>query len=128
MHLILTGATGLVGSAVLSHMLSLPAGQIDRISILTRRPVPMAEGHQHDIVIPHADFGNYPQELLDQLKGADGCVWAVGTPISMVTREEYVKIMVDYPIAAAKAFSTLSDSFKFVFRRRCKPFIPFHNQ
>lgn len=87
MHLILTGATGLVGSAVLSHMLSLPPGQIDRISILTRRPVPMAEGHQHVNVIIHNDFSNYPQELLEQLKGADGCVWAIGTPISMVSRE-----------------------------------------
>jgi hypothetical protein len=28
---------------------------------------------------------------------------------------EYVKITVDYPVAAAKAFSTLSDSFKFVY-------------
>jgi uncharacterized protein YbjT (DUF2867 family) len=87
MHLILTGATGLVGSAVLSHMRSLPPGQIDRISILTRRPVPMAEGHQHVNVITHSDFGDYPQEVLEQLKGAEGCVWALGTPISMVSRE-----------------------------------------
>jgi uncharacterized protein YbjT (DUF2867 family) len=87
MHLILTGATGLVGSAVLSHMLSLPAGQIDRISILSRMPVPMADGHAHVNVIMHNDFSIYPQELLEQLKGAEGCVWAIGIPISMVSRE-----------------------------------------
>ncbi|KAH0537358.1 hypothetical protein FGG08_005837 [Glutinoglossum americanum] len=124
MHLILTGATGLVGSAVLSHMLSLPAGQIDRISILTRRPVPMADGHPHVNVITHGDFNSYPPELLEQLKGAEGCVWAVGVSVSMVSREgptdgsghrEYINITVDYPVAAAKAFSTLSDSFKFVY-------------
>jgi hypothetical protein len=28
---------------------------------------------------------------------------------------EYVRITVDYPVAAAKAFSTLSDKFKFVY-------------
>jgi uncharacterized protein YbjT (DUF2867 family) len=87
MHLILTGATGLVGSAVLSHMLTLPTTQINQISILSRKPVPMAEGHPHVTVIMHDDFGSYPQELLDRLKGAEGCVWAIGTPISMVERE-----------------------------------------
>ncbi|KAI9761892.1 MAG: hypothetical protein M1840_001545 [Geoglossum simile] len=96
-------------------MLSIPPAQIGRISILTRNPVPMAEGHPHVTVITHSDFGSYPQELLDQLKGAEGCVWAVGTPISMVDRDEYVRITVDYPVAAAKAFSTLSDNFKFVY-------------
>ena len=87
MHLIITGATGLVGSAVLSYMLSLPANQIDRISILSRKPVPMADGHAHVNVIIHNDFSTYPQELLEQIKGAEGCVWAIGTPISMVSRE-----------------------------------------
>lgn len=87
MHLILTGATGLVGTAVLSHILSLPAGQIDRVTVLTRRPVPLAEGHKIVNVIIHNDFGDYPQELLEQLKGAEGCVWAIGTPISMVSKE-----------------------------------------
>jgi hypothetical protein len=47
----------------------------------------MAEGHQHVNVIIHNDFSNYPQELLEQLKGAEGCVWAVGTPMNMVSRE-----------------------------------------
>ncbi|EON61527.1 hypothetical protein W97_00742 [Coniosporium apollinis CBS 100218] len=115
MHLILVGATGLVGSAVLSHLLSLPASQIGQISILTRRPVPLAEGHPHVKVIEHHDFTCFPPELLYQLKGADGCIWALGTSQDLVSKEEYTKITVDYTIAAAKAFSTLSDPFKFVF-------------
>ena len=87
MHIILTGATGLVGSAILHHMLSLPSGQIDKISILTRKPVPLAEGHPHVNVIFHQDFSTYPREILDQLTGADGCVWALGTSVSLVSRE-----------------------------------------
>lgn len=77
MHLILTGATGLVGTAVLHQMLATEG--ITRISILSRRPVAMAEGHEDKAkVIIHKDYKNYPKELLDQLKDAHGVVWAQG--------------------------------------------------
>ena len=56
MHLILTGATGLVGSGVLARILSLPPGVISRLSILSRRPVPMAEGKPGVTVIEHKDL------------------------------------------------------------------------
>ncbi|KAJ9662720.1 hypothetical protein H2201_006004 [Coniosporium apollinis] len=75
----------------------------------------MAEGHPHVKVIEHHDFSDFPLEVLHQLKGADGCIWALGTSQGLVSKEEYMKITVDYTIAAAKAFSTLSDPFKFVF-------------
>jgi hypothetical protein len=117
MHLILTGATGLVGTAVLSHMLSLPAGQIDKISILSRKPIPLAEGHPHVKVILHQDFSDYPREILDQLKGAEGCIWAIGASVSLVSKEEYFKMTVDFPVIAAKAFAPLSspNPFKFIY-------------
>ncbi|KAI9736304.1 MAG: hypothetical protein M1834_001190 [Cirrosporium novae-zelandiae] len=115
MHLILTGATGLVGSGVLNHMLSLPAEQLSRLSILSRKPVPMAEGHSNVNVILHQDFTSYPPELLEKLKGAEGCVWALGVSATAVSKEEYVKITTDYPLAAASAFATLSSPFKFVY-------------
>jgi NAD dependent epimerase/dehydratase family enzyme len=70
MHLILTGATGLVGAGVLHNMLHVPA--VTKVSILSRRPVPMAEGHPKANVIIHKDFTNYPSELLSQLEGAEG--------------------------------------------------------
>ncbi|KAL1853746.1 hypothetical protein Plec18170_005138 [Paecilomyces lecythidis] len=115
MHLILTGATGLVGSAALAHILSLPAGSVSRLSILSRRPVPMAENKPNVTVIEHRDFSQYPPELLEKLKGANGCIWAQGISQNDVSKDEYIKITLDYPLAAAKAFSGLSDSFKFVY-------------
>lgn len=76
-HLILTGATGLVGSAVLHHMLGDAA--VSRVSILSRRPVDMAKGHEDKVkVIIHKDFSKYDQAVLEQLKDAQGCVWALG--------------------------------------------------
>jgi len=88
MHLILTGATGLVGSAVLHHMLSTPS--ITHISILSRRPVSQAEGHPKAQVIIHKDFNVYDEEVLGKLKGAEGVVWALGISATQVSKP-YVK-------------------------------------
>ncbi len=86
MHLILTGATGLVGSSVLDAMLKTKG--ITKISILSRRRVQMAEDAEDPRVnvIIHQDFGVYGPEVLDQLKGANGCVWALGVAQSQVSR------------------------------------------
>jgi nucleoside-diphosphate-sugar epimerase len=117
MHLILTGATGMVGSGVLSHILSLPAGQVTRLSILSRKPVAMAEAANKPNVkfIQHDDFSSYPPELLQELKGADGVVWALGISQSEVGKEDYTKITKTYALEAAQAFSGLSENFKFVY-------------
>ena len=118
MHVILTGATGLVGSSVLDAMLK--AKDITRISILSRKPVKMAEDAKDPRVnvILHKDFEKYDSELLKQLEGARGCVWALGISQTKVSSEEYVKITKDYAIEAAKAFSELGrkeEPFRFVY-------------
>ncbi|KAF2013626.1 hypothetical protein BU24DRAFT_424625 [Aaosphaeria arxii CBS 175.79] len=114
MHLILTGATGLVGAGTLEVMLKTEA--ITRISILSRRPVAMVEGHEDKAkVIIHKDYKSYPTELLEQLKDAQGVVWAQGVSQNDVNKEEYFQITHDYPLAAAKAFSTLHPESPFTF-------------
>ncbi|PNP84873.1 hypothetical protein FNYG_01967 [Fusarium nygamai] len=116
MHLILTGATGLVGSGVLDAMLK--SKEITKISILSRRPVPMAAGDPRVNVITHNDFTRYNPEVLDQLQGASGVVWALGISQLKVTKDEYVTITKDFPVAAAKAFSKISptkEPFRFIY-------------
>ncbi|KAF3024804.1 hypothetical protein E8E14_009092 [Neopestalotiopsis sp. 37M] len=118
MHVILTGATGLVGSGVLDAMIKM--NEITKISILSRRPVQMAEDVKDPKinVIIHKDFAKYDAELLDKLKGARGCVWALGISQTQVGPEEYVKITKDFTLEAAKAFGTLgseAEPFNFVF-------------
>lgn len=87
MHVILTGATGLVGTGVLDAMIK--ATDITKISILTRRPVQMAEDAKDPRinVIIHKDFETYDAELLEKLKGARGCVWALGISQTQVSAE-----------------------------------------
>lgn len=87
MHLILTGATGLVGSGVLDAMLKMK--DVTKISILSRRPVPMADDAKDPRVnvIINKDFEKYDPTLLSQLSGATGCVWALGISQTQVDKE-----------------------------------------
>lgn len=146
-HLILTGATGLVGSAVLSHILSLPGGlvtttstaaavggnstaqtqtqtqKISKLTILTRSTAipllnkppppgtPQANTETQIEVLAHQDFGVYGSgagdDVMAKLRGADACIWALGVSQNDVDAERYLQITRDYPLAAARAFSTL---------------------
>lgn len=85
MHLILTGATGLVGSAVLDALIKNQA--VTKITIISRRPVKMAEDANDSRikVIIHKDFEKYDAELLSQIQGARGCIWALGTSQNSVS-------------------------------------------
>jgi uncharacterized protein YbjT (DUF2867 family) len=116
MHLILTGATGLVGSSVLDAMIKVK--DITKISILSRKPVKMVEDCKDPRinVIIHKNFETYDSKVLDQLNGAEGCVWALGISQTKVGKEEYIKITKDYSLAAAKSFAGLSTSASHPFR------------
>ncbi|KAN0108822.1 hypothetical protein V8E51_008564 [Hyaloscypha variabilis] len=104
MHLVLTGATGLIGSAVLQQMIVTPT--VSKVSVLSRRPVAQAEGHEKVKVIIHKDFTSYSPELLGQLKDVDGVVWAQGISSTLVSKPEYEQITNVYPLAFARALST----------------------
>ncbi|KAF8215830.1 hypothetical protein K438DRAFT_1799510 [Mycena galopus ATCC 62051] len=109
MHIILTGATGTIGAPVLRQCLASPKSPFT---------LPTGEGfdaQKAQIIVPDS-FAEYPSSLTDLLKGADGCVWAQGISQTQVSKsKEYVRITYDYPLAAAKAFSTLSENNKFNF-------------
>lgn len=84
MHLILTGATGHVGCTVLDAMIK--AKDVSKITILSRRPVQAAEDANNPRinVIVHEDFMKYDDALLEQLREADGVVWALGASLAAV--------------------------------------------
>lgn len=114
-HLILTGATGLVGSAVLVNLIARPATEVSKVTILGRREHPLVKDNPRFESIVHKDFNTYDAELLERMKGASGVIWAQGISITAVPRDEYLKITIDYPLAAAKSFASLSDTLRFVY-------------
>lgn len=120
MHTILTGATGLVGSAVLDAMLSNPS--ITKITILSRRPVPQAttRADPRVSVVIHEDFSSYDSPALrSRIGDATGCVWALGISQSQVSSElEYDRITRTFALEAARAFGAVDRSgkpFNFVY-------------
>ncbi|PHH66027.1 hypothetical protein CDD81_552 [Ophiocordyceps australis] len=113
MHIILTGATGLVGSIALDILLSDET--VDQVTILSRRSVPQADGHDKAQVIIHDDLAVYDEHVLAKLRGAHACIWAVGPPYMAVSKAEYEYAHIELPVLAAKVYATLSDGFNFVY-------------
>jgi len=74
MKVIVTGSTGLVGTALVRRCIK--DDRITHALVLTRRALPEEVTKSDKItVIEHADFSTYPPELLKKLTGAEGCLW-----------------------------------------------------
>lgn len=108
MHILLTGATGLVGSAALSALLRHEA--VTKITIFTRRPVAQATESTHASkcnIITHPDFTSPPTaSVLQSLKDSHGCIWALGVSQTEVDGPTYEKITKDWPLRWARAFAS----------------------
>ena len=74
-EIILTGATGFIGSEVLRQCLAHLS--ITSVTTLSRRPLPEAVANHPKLkVIIHEDFSSYPAALLDELMDdATACIW-----------------------------------------------------
>lgn len=79
MKVIVTGATGFIGSHIVAACVASP--DISSVVILTRRSVVENENDAALKTSPkvteiiHDDFSEYPPSLLERLKGAGGCIW-----------------------------------------------------
>ncbi|KAL8291632.1 hypothetical protein RQP46_001890 [Phenoliferia psychrophenolica] len=118
MHVILCGASGSVGSEILTQSLLHPS--ISKVTILVRKPLSPIPSSAKLSTILHQDFLSYPPALLSQLSGADGCIWSIGVTgmEADATSKSYEVITKDFAIEAAKAFGGMKrdeGKGKFVF-------------
>ncbi|HLX11205.1 MAG TPA: NAD(P)H-binding protein, partial [Bacteroidota bacterium] len=73
MHILITGATGMVGEEVVRQAILDPG--IDRITALVRRPLELS--HAKLEVVVHSDFLRY-DGLTDLFRKCDACLWCLG--------------------------------------------------
>ncbi len=111
MQIIVTGATGMVGSEVVRQALIDPA--ITLVTELVRKPLSISNQKLKNII--HQDFKNY-NGLEDMIKQHDACVWALGISQAKVkSDDEYHRITYDYTIAAANAILHVNPGMTFLF-------------
>ncbi|KAL8706681.1 MAG: hypothetical protein Q9201_000315 [Fulgogasparrea decipioides] len=100
MKVILTGATGFIGSEVLRFALLHPA--ITAIVVLSRRNLPLK--HPKLTIIIQTDFLDYSDATLGACAGAEACIWSLGVARSL-SAENNRRINLDYTMVAAETFT-----------------------
>ncbi|MDP1627278.1 MAG: NAD(P)H-binding protein [Parvibaculum sp.] len=109
MRIILTGATGLVGGEVLRQALADP--RVGQVTVLTRRTLGIRDPRLRELIL--ADFLDYAPvgDALD----ADACIWCLGVSQTAVGPQDYLRITLDYPVAAAQALFARNPGMRFCF-------------
>jgi uncharacterized protein YbjT (DUF2867 family) len=110
MHVVLFGATGMVGHGALTALLEDP--QITGVTALTRRPT--GRDHPKLSEIRHHDFTDY-RELGNVFGEADATLFCLGSPSVGLTEPAYARITVDYAVAAAEAARRANPEGLFVY-------------
>jgi nucleoside-diphosphate-sugar epimerase len=109
MKIILTGATGFLGSEVLNQLLADET--VTEVVSLVRRSTGAINPKLKEFILK--DFMDY-SKIANDMK-ADACIWCLGVPQSAVTKDEYIRITYDYAIYAAKQMLALNPQLRFCF-------------
>lgn len=95
MHLLLLGATGLVGSHVLNLALADP--RVSTVTAPTRRPLQK----RPSLSAPIVDFDDLPED--PSIWSADAVICALGTTLKTAgSRDRFYKVDHDYPLEIAR--------------------------
>jgi hypothetical protein len=118
MKLLLFGATGSAGAAVLDACLAAPI--VEEVCVITRRPLMHTSSKLRTFV--HKDFANYAT-VEEAFRGVDACLFCLGVSATQVSKEDYRKITYSYALAAAQMFKSKSPgaAFHYISGQGTKP-------
>ncbi|KAI0124793.1 hypothetical protein BJ170DRAFT_635117 [Xylariales sp. AK1849] len=92
MKLIVTGATGFVGTELIRQ--SLRMRQITSVVALARKPVELEDGTDisklKSVIIK--DYGEYSEEVKKEFAGADACIWTVAITPSKARSQDFAEV------------------------------------
>ncbi|MBL7764305.1 MAG: NAD(P)H-binding protein [Chitinophagaceae bacterium] len=110
MKLLITGATGLIGSELVRQSVIDP--DIEEIILLVRHPSEIV--HPKITTVQHTDFLNY-SPAKDYFKEADAIIWCLGISQTQVSRKKYEIITYDYLQACVRFCEVIHPSIRFIF-------------
>jgi uncharacterized protein YbjT (DUF2867 family) len=109
-HLVIVGATGMVGGYALRRALDHPA--VGRVTAIGRRKLGIS--HPRLDEVQHRDFADC-SALAQALAGQDAAVFCLGTYTGAVSDPELRKITVDYTVEFARVLHSSSPDAAFSF-------------
>jgi uncharacterized protein YbjT (DUF2867 family) len=109
-HLVLVGATGMVGGYALRYALEHPA--IERVTAIGRRKLGISHTKLNEIL--HQNFGDC-SALAESLSRQDAAIFCLGAYTGSVSDAELRTITVDYTVEFARVLHTSSPSAEFIF-------------
>jgi uncharacterized protein YbjT (DUF2867 family) len=110
MKILLFGATGMVGQAVLRECLT--ADDVSEVLAIGRTPT--GQGHPRLHELHHADLWDY-RAVEDQLGGFDACFFCIGRTSSGMSEADYSHFTFDMTLAAATTLARLCPELTFVY-------------
>jgi uncharacterized protein YbjT (DUF2867 family) len=109
-HLVLVGATGMVGGYALRYALEHPA--VERVTAIGRRTLGISHAKLNEVLHPSfADCSALAESLLHQ----DAVIFCLGAYTGSVSDAELRTITVDYTVEFARVLHTSSPDAEFVF-------------
>jgi uncharacterized protein YbjT (DUF2867 family) len=110
MRVVLFGATGMIGSGVLTECLESEV--VSEAVSVTRRTSGVSHRKLREVV--HGDFGNFAP-LRASFTNADACFFCLGISSIGLSEAEYAAVTVDVVLAAAREMVAVSPQMTFCF-------------
>jgi hypothetical protein len=110
LHVILTGATGMVGEGVLIEALHHP--EVERVLVLSRRPNGMSHPKLKEIIVN--DFYDL-SDIESQLAGYNACFFCLGVSSIGMKEDAYRHITYDLTMSVARMLSKLNSDMTFCY-------------
>jgi len=108
MNILLFGASGTAGGAVLQACLD--AQVVKDVRVIVRRPLGWTDAKLWEL--QHTNYLDYAA-VTEAFRKVDACLFCLGTSVTQVSEEEFVKISHDYAIAAARMLKAESPGAAF---------------
>ena len=110
MNVLLFGATGMIGQAVLRECLLDPG--VGRVVTVSRRPTSQSNSKVTEIIRP--DLATLAP-IENQLTGFDACFFCLGVSALGMTEEQYTRVNYDLTISVARTLLRTSPNVTFIY-------------